>query len=245
MPAVSLWDLALVLGVAAQATLVAFVRSPRAKALTYSFPVPFTFANMALGRPIGASHMVGYLNLLLFMNMVRWLHYGLRAPIVAAIAASALAYVVLGAALNAVVPATAAAFWSAAAAVAAVSIALALMLPHRKEPGYRSDLPIPVKFAVIAAVVCGLAALKGALGGFMATFPMIGVVATYEARRSLWTMTRQTPIVMLSLGSMTASMRVAQQALGLGIPASLAVGWAVCLAVLAPVTIVRWRREPA
>lgn len=245
MPAIGVWDLVLVVGVAAQTTLLAFVHHPRWKALLYSFPVPFTIANMALGRPIEASHMIGYLNLLLFMNMVRWLHCGLQAPIVASIAASALTYCVLGVALNAVVPLTTAAFWAAAAAVAAVGIALALLLPHRREPGHRSELPIPLKFAVIAAVICGLVALKGALGGFMATFPMVGVVATYEARHSLWTMVRQTPITILSLGSMAASMRVAQQAFGLGIPASLAVGWVFCLAILIPVTIARWRREPA
>jgi hypothetical protein len=189
--------------------------------------------------------MLGYLNLLLFMNMVRWLHYGLKAPIVASIAASALTYCVVAAALNAVVPLTAAAFWAAAAAVAAVGIALALLLPHRVEQGYRSELPVPVKFAVVAAVIGALVALKGALGGFMATFPMVGVVATYEARHSLWTMTRQTPLVILSLGSMAATMWVAQHVFSSGIPASLAFGWVACLAVLIPVTIARWRKEPA
>lgn len=242
---VGIWDAALVLGVALQTTLLAFVPHPRWKALLYSFPVPFTIANMALGQPVGAAHMIGYLNLLLFMNMVRWLHYGLKAPIVASIGLSALTYGVLGVALNAVLPLTAATFWAAAFVVAAVGITLALLLPHRLEPAYRSELPVPLKFAVIAAVIAVLVALKGALGGFMATFPMVGVVATYEARHSLWTMTRQTPVVILCLGAMAASMRVTQQLFSFGIPASLAVGWVVCLAVLIPVTIVRWRREPA
>jgi len=241
----SVWDAVLVLGVSVQTTLLAFVRRPRWKALLYSFPVPFTIANLALSRPIGTSHMLGYLNLLLFLNMVRWLYHGLKLPIVASIAASAVTYCLLGVALNAIVPLTAAAFWIAFAAVVTVGIALAVALPYRAEPGHRSDLPVAAKFAVIAVVISALVALKGALGGFMTTFPMVGVVATYEARHSLWTMVRQTPLVILSLGSMAASMWVAQQAFSLAIPASLVVGWIVCLAVLVPVTVLRWRREPA
>ncbi len=244
-PSLGVWDFVLVLGVSLQTTLLAFVRSPRAKALLYSFPVPFTIANLALGRPIGTSHMVGYLNLLLFMVLVRWLHSRLKAPIVASIAASAAVYCVVGALLNAVMPLTAASFWTAFAVVLAVGVGLAVALPHRVEPGHRSDLPVPVKFAVVAAVISALVALKGPLGGFMATFPMVGVVATYEARHSLWTMVRQTPLVILSLGSMAASMWVAQQAFRLTIPESLAVGWPACLAVLIPATVARWRREPA
>ncbi len=240
-----IWDAVLVFGVGLQATLLAFVPRPRWKALLYSFPVPFTIANLALGRPVGTAHMVGNLNLLLFMNMVRWLHCGLKVPIVASIGASALTYCVLGAALNAVVPLTAAAFWAATAVVAVVGITLALLLPHRPEPSYRSELPVPLKFAVVAAVILALVALKGALGGFMATFPMIGVLAMYEARHSLWTMTRQTPVVILCLGAMAASMRVTQQQLSFAIPASLAIGWVAFLAVLIPVTVARWRREPA
>jgi hypothetical protein len=241
----SVWDGVLVLGVSLQTTLLAFVRRPRAKALLYSFPGPFTIANLALGRPIGTAHMLGYLTLLMFMLLVRWLHCRLRAPIVASIVASAAAYCVVGAALNAVVPLTTAAFWVAFGAVLATGVGLAIALPYRAEPGHRSDLPVPVKFAVVAAVISGLVALKGVLGGFMATFPMVGVVATYEARHSLWTMVRQTPLVILSLGSMAASMWVAQQAFAFTIAQSLAVGWLVCLAVLIPATIARWRREPA
>ena len=237
------WDVALIVGVSLQTTLLAFVRSPRLKAFLYSFPVPFTIANLALGRPVGASHMVGYLNLLLFMNMVRWLHVGLRLAIVASIVASAAIYCLVGVALNAVLPLTAPAFWAAFAAVAATGIVLARLLPHRAEPGHRSDLPVAAKFAAVAVVISALVSLKGALGGFMTTFPMVGVVAAYEARHSLWTMVRQTPLVILSLGSMAAAMWVAQQVFAVAIPASLAIGWAVWLAILIPVSVARWRTE--
>jgi hypothetical protein len=44
---------------------------------------------------------------------------------------------------------------------------------------------------------------------------------------------------------MAATMWVAQHVFSSGIPASLAVGWVACLAVLIPVTIARWRKEPA
>lgn len=243
LPELGPWDAILVLGVSLQSTLIAFVPHPRWKALLYSFPVPFTIANLALGLPVGVSHMAGLLNLLLFMNMVRWLHVGLRKPIVPSIAASALTYVAIGSALNAVLPRGAAPFWSAYALVTALGLTLVLRLRHRVEPAHRSPLPVPLKFLVIAAVISVLVALKEILGGFVATFPMVGVVGTYEARHSLWTMSRQAPVILLALGTMTASMWITQDLLGLGIPLSLAFGWLFFLGWLLPATVIRWRRE--
>jgi hypothetical protein len=245
LPSVGPWDAALIVGVSAQSTLLAFVRRPRLKAFLYSFPVPFTIANLALGQPVGAGHMVGYLDLLLYMVLVYVLNRKLRVSIVASIVAAAACYVLAGIALAATVPLTETAFWIAFAAVLAVGGALVAALPHRVEPGHRSELPIPVKFAVIAAVISGLVALKGLLAGLMTTFPMVGVIAAYETRHSLWTMVRQTPLVILSLGGMAAAMYVVQRLAGFSIPLSLAVGWAVWLAFMIPVSIARWRREPA
>ena len=243
LPHLGPWDLVLIFGVSLQSTLIAVVRHPRWKALLYSFPVPFTIANLALNRAVGVAHMAGLLNLLLFMNLVRWLHVGLRRRIVPSIAGSALLYVALGSALNAILPERPWSFWVAFGLVVAAGLTLLRLLPHRVEPGHRSPLPVPLKFAVVAGVISILVVLKEVLGGFMATFPMVGVVGTYEARRSLWTMSRQAPLVLLALGTMAASMRITQQALAMSIPASLAVGWIFFLGVLWPATVVRWRRE--
>ena len=45
-------------------------------------------------------------------------------------------------------------------------------------------LPIPVKLAIIVGVIGVLVILKQLLKGFMAVFPMVGVVGSYEARQS-------------------------------------------------------------
>jgi len=84
--AFSPWDLALLAVVTAMGTLLAYLSDPRWKAFLLSLPFPFTLANLSLGEPIGPSHALGLWSLLLFVHLVRWLHYGLRLPILAAIA---------------------------------------------------------------------------------------------------------------------------------------------------------------
>ena len=240
---VSVWDLVLILGVSSMVTVIAFVPAPRVKALIYSVPIPFALANLALRQEIGPGHAAGALNLLLFLNVVRWLHVNAKLHIVPSIALAATTYIGVGAGLNAVLPDTPTSFWLSFGIVIATAIVLLAVLPLRVERGHRSDLPIPVKFAAVAAVVTVVVILKGVLGGFMTTFPLAGVVSTYETRNSLWTMSRQAPLLVVSLSVMILVMRVAQQQLGLSVPASLlpgVLGWAV---VIAPLTVFRWRRE--
>jgi len=239
------WDLALVIGVSLQTTLLAFVRSPRWKALLYSLPVPFTLANLSLGQPVNVTHAAGMLNLILYLNMVRWLHKGLRLHIVPAITLSAGLYVAIGATLNAVLPDTGAAFWVTVCVSAAVSLILLFAVPHREEEGHRSELPVPVKAGAVTGVVVVIVLLKRLLGGFMTTFPMVGVVGAYESRKSLWTLARQGPVLVLSLVAMMSIMRLTQNYTGRPFALSLAAGWFGWLGVTIPVTITRWRREGA
>jgi hypothetical protein len=56
-------------------TTLAYVRSPRAKALIYSLPVPFSCAYLATRLPINATHLTG-LALVVGYN---WAVYLLRA----------------------------------------------------------------------------------------------------------------------------------------------------------------------
>lgn len=234
-------DLVLIVGVSLQTTLIAFVRQPRWKAFLYSFPVPFTLANLSLGQPVDVSHAAGMLNLILYLNMVRWLHKGLKLHIVPAIALAAGIYVAIGAALNALLPKTAAAFWVTVGASAVVALVLLLAVPHREEEEHRSPLPVPTKAAAVTGVVVVIVLLKRLLGGFMTTFPMVGVVGAYESRKSLWTLARQGPVLVLSLVAMMSIMRLVQSYAGWSVALSLAAGWAGWLTVSVPVTIARWK----
>jgi hypothetical protein len=235
---IGLWDLALLLVVSIQATLIAYLHQPRWKALLLSLPFPFTVATLALGRPLNATHVLGLLLLLVFTQGVRLLHHRARVPIVPAIILAAGGYCLLGGVLARLLPDTEAAFWAACAGNLVLGAGLYRAIPHRVEPGHRSPLPVWIKLPIVIAVVAFLVVIKQTLSGFITLFPMVGVVAAYEARHSLWTMGRQIPVVMLTFVPMMAAGHLAQERLGLG-PA-LAFGWVVLLGVLIPLTRATW-----
>jgi hypothetical protein len=125
--------------------------------------------------------------------------------------------------------------------VFALALALYVTLPARAEPGHRSPLPVWIKAPLIAAVVVALVALKQALHGFVTAFPMVGLVASYEARHSLWTVWRHLPPIVLSFTPMLIAMRMTQT--GAGVGWALAVGWAAYLAALTPLLRRLWAEE--
>ena len=235
------WDLALLAAVTAMGTLLAYVPDPRWKAFVLGLPIPFTLANLSLAQPVGPSHVLGMAVLLLFMNLVRWLHNGARLPIVAAIALSEACYLGIAALLNGVVPRTPLVFWLCLGTVIAGGGAFLALAPARAEPSARSPLPVAVKAAAIAGVIALIILLKQVLGGFMTMFPMVGTIAVYEGRRSLWTIGRQIPVLMITAGPMIAAMWLAQNLLGVSVPLSLAAGWVVFLAVFVPVSRAQMR----
>jgi hypothetical protein len=114
--------------------------------------------------------------------------------------------------------------------------------PHVVERGHRTPLPVYVKLPGIAAMVVVLVMLKGFLSGFMTAFPMVTVFAAYESRHSLSTLCRQIPVLLLTLLPLMTVVRLTQYAIGLG-PA-LALGWAVFLILLFPVTRLTRARSP-
>jgi len=229
------WDVALIVAASLQATAIAYVHSPKWKALVLTFPIPFTLSSLALGRPVDATNVLGMVPLFLFTHGVRWMHYGWKVPILPAIVASALGYCAVGAAAAPFVPSSPAAFWVAAPAVFALGVAVHLLTRSRTEPGHRSPLPVWIKLPVIAGVILVLVLTKQFLLGFMTMFPMVGVVTAYEARHSLWTICRQIPIVMMVMTPTMVTCRLAQDKLGLGV--ALALGWCVFLAILIPITL--------
>ncbi len=70
---------------------------------------------------------------------------------------------------------------------------------------------------------------------------MVGVVASYEARRCLWTMFRQIPVLMVTVGPMMIACRLLEPRFGLAY--GLAGGWVVFVAIFVPLTRWRWQRE--
>jgi hypothetical protein len=72
-------------------------------------------------------------------------------------------------------------------------------------------------------------------------FPMVGTIAVYEARRSLWTISRQIPILIVTAGPMMAAMWLVQHFFHASIPLSLLAGWGVFLSIMAPVTLAQMR----
>ena len=238
------WDWILIAAVAIHATVLAYLHSPRMKALLLNLPVPFTLATLAVGERVDATNIAGLLVLLGFTYAVWLMHRRWRWPIVASIFLAAVGYCAVGGALARVLKGRGdAAFWACATAVGLVALVLHRAVPHREEPGHRSPLPVVIKVPIIVGVIASLVLMKSWLGGFMTLFPMVGVVAAYEARHSLWRMCRQIPIVMLTMGPMIAVVRYAEEPLGLG--GALAVGWLVMLAILAPTLRAQWRRDAA
>jgi len=233
------WDISLVIVVSLQATLLAYLARPQWKAIILSLPVPFTVAAMALGQRANITHVLGLVLLVSFTHGVRLLHSRLRLPILLAIVLAAAGYCVTAGLLVPWLPQSEAAFWLACLAVWTLAVGLFRALPERQEPDYRSALPVWLKLPIIAAVVLGLVILKGWLQGFMALFPMVGVVAAYEARYSLWTMGRQIPVLMMAMVPLIVTSHLLQPAVGLGL--SLAAGWLVFLAVFLPVA---WHMRP-
>ena len=226
------WDLVLLVVVTAMGTLLAYITDPKWKAFLLGLPFPFTCANLSLAEQIGPSHVLVMAVLLLFTNLVRWLHYAMKVPIVPAIAISVGVYIAVGSLLNRFIPKSSLVF-------------LLVLLPHRQEPAHRSPLPVPVKIAAIVGVVGVIVVLKQVLGGFMTMFPMVGTIAAYEARHSLWTISRQIPVLMVTAGPIMAAMWLAQHFLHASIPVSLLVGWGIFLAIMIPVTVDQMRKSAA
>ena len=99
-------------------------------------------------------------------------------------------------------------------------------------------MPVWQKLPIIVGVILCLVVLKNELQGFMTVFPIVGVIAAYESRHSLWTIVRQIPVFMLTAVPMMCAIHLAQPMIGLGL--SMIAGWVVFLAVFLPITRGTW-----
>lgn len=203
---------------------IGYVRSPRAKALIYSLPVPFSCAYIATGLPINATHISG----LILVVGYNWLVYLLcraRVPLLAAIALSAGAYFAGAMALRPL--AQVSLWWLAGAGVLGWLVAL---WKYRGEAGrdHRSRTPWYVKAPLIFAIALAVYNATDLLAGGVGMFPYAGTFTSYEMRHNLRTLAGQFTINALGLLACLVTIHLAEEA-RLPVPLPLALGWASVL----------------
>lgn len=221
----SLWDLALLLAVTLHATCVAYLHNPRHKAAAMTPPIPFTMASLALGLHINVTHIVGLLNLLLYVYSVHWLHDKAKVKIIPSICLSLLAYITVGMAGQYLIPKTESLFWAAAVLNLCAGLSLHFLRSKAPQQGHRTPLPLHIKLPAVVGVVTFLIIIKRLLGGFAATFPMVGTIASYELRYSLTAACHSVAMMLIVVTPFQVTCHVLQDSLGLG--GALAAGWGV------------------
>jgi len=233
------WDLALIGAVSIMVVAIAYVHSPEWKAFILSLPVPFTVAAMAVNKPVDAANVLGLVFLYIFMWSVRVLCYTFRCPIVISIALAACLYCVSGTLLLPLIPETDSAFWIASAGVLLFALGTMYAQSARHEQGHRSALPVYIKVPAVIMIVCFLVLIKQWLQGFITTFPMVALLGSYEARKSLHTMTHRIPAIIIMVLTLMTTSRLAYGVVGLG--GSLLLGWIPV--ALETVILFQWTRK--
>jgi len=224
------WDVALMLVVTMQATVVAYMSSPRWKGLALSLPLPFTTIVLSLGNPVDASNVLSMVTMLVYVSCVWLLFEKVKLPIVVSIFLSVLVYIMLGGLLVGIVPKTDDAFWMAAVGMFASGLVLLRVLPKPSKLPYRTPLPLWQKLPTVFVVVGLLVTIKNHLGGFASLFPLLGTVGAYEVRNDLRILARTVPVLMCSLTVLIVVTFLGQHVWGLGW--GLVMGWVVFLPIV-------------
>jgi len=226
----SVADVALIVTVTAMGVAVAYLENPEHKATVMMLPVPFTMATLAVGRPVDVTNVIAIGAFFGYWLLVWLLRMRLQMPTLVAIPLAVVGYCVCGLAIAHVPPTGDAVFWIAVLATMSVGMALVRFLPSHEEPHHRSPLPVWIKAPTIAAVVCALVEIKHLLAGFTTVFPMVGVVAAYESRYSLWTIVRRMAWLLILMPPMMGTIHLLQD--HVGILAAVLLSWPVMLAGL-------------
>lgn len=231
-------DLLLLTVVTVQATVHAYIPDAQWKAFFYMLPFPFTAAAIAVNDVVDSTNLWSLLLLLAHAHNVRILHTRLGLAIVPSIIISLLICVGLGFVLAPTLMfvqnqySFKNVFWLSCAGILAISLIIQRLMPIRVEPAHRTQAPLPLKVITVAAVVLVLILLKKHLGGFITAFPMVGAVAAFEARRSLWTMSRQVSVLLPALAALMVTVHWAQVSLKWPLWQALGAGWVVYLPLM-------------
>lgn len=213
-------------------TAMAYVRSPRAKALTYSMPVPFSCAYVATQLPINATHLTGLLLVVGYNWMVYLLRVRATLPLIPVIVTAAGGYFLAAMALR---PLAGIALAWVAGTIVIVWLVVVTRYRPRLEPDHRSRTPWYVKAPLILAIAIGVYNATGLLAGGVGMFPYAGIFASYETRHSLRTLAGQFTLHVPGLLMCLLTIAVVEN--HLPAPAPLLLGW---VPVLVWALIVRW-----
>jgi len=209
---------------------VAYLKHPRWKAFIMLLPFPSTLATLSIGKPVDVSFLLGLPLLMFFFWFIHFLYDKMHINIIVAITISATVYVITGIIVLPFLPASQLIFPITFSLIVSAGVVLCKFLPPSKEPGYKTTLPMYIKIPIIIIVVFLLVKGKHMLGGFMPMFPMVGVVAAYEAKNCLKTVFSQMPLAFITVGSMFGMCYLTQNIVGLC--GGLGLGWLIYLTLL-------------
>lgn len=227
---IGLYDVLLMTVIVLMILGVAYLKHPRWKAFMLLLPIPSTMATLAIGKPINVSFLLGLPLLMFFYWFIHILYDRLKLNIIFSIVVSAAAYAVTGIVVLPFLSYSPTVFWITFFIIISAGVTLCKLLPTLREPEHRTTLPIYMKIPIIVIVVFFLVESKHLLGGFMSMFPMVGVVAAYEAKNCLKTVFYQLPLGFITIGSMFGACYLSQNIVGLH--GGLVFGWIAYLTML-------------
>lgn len=201
------YDWLLVFMVTALGVFSAYTRDPQLKAVAATIPIPCGFAYIAVGLPMGTANAISGFMCLLYVHIVRILHYKVKIPIIPSIAAGLAFFVALGTFLMPRIPDGEPYFIGACIFDFAVGVILFQTQKYKSGVRYKTPLPVYIKAPAIAGVVSGLMVIKRLMGGFCTSFPMMNSIVSYESRYSLGDQCRQLPLFLIAGPFMFAEMR--------------------------------------
>jgi len=231
----NIWDLLLIIFVSIQTIIISYVYSPEGKAIAMSFPTTFTFATLSLGNEINTTNVLGLILLFFFIQGIRIMHQKVNIPIIPAIGIGIIGYCSIASFIVQRIPSNDLFFWVTSFITIIFGILLYKIIPCCQESGHRTELSIWLKVPIIISVIIFVVLIKKNLSGFMTTFPMVGVITCYEARKSLWTVGRLVPVLILSFVPVMVFIRISQQTIGLG--SAIVIGWLIFFCIFIPLTI--------
>ena len=230
----SLYDWLLVFMVTALGTLSAYLKDPQLKAVTATIPIPCGFAYIAVGLPMGTENAVFGFMCMLYVHIVRILHYKVKVPIVPSIIAGLAFFVALGTFLHSRIPEGEAYFIGACVFDFIIGVIFFQKQKYKSGVRYKTPLPIYIKAPAIAGVVSGLMLIKRLMGGFCTSFPMMNSIVSYESRFSLGDQCRQLPLFLIAGPFMFATMRYVEIGFGLNHWIVLLIGYVVFATIYWP-----------
>ena len=148
----SFYDWLLIIMVTALGTLSAYLKDPQLKAVTATIPIPCGFAYIAVGLPMGAANAISGFMCLLYVHIVRILHYKVKVPIIPSIIAGLAFFVALGTFLMPRIPDSEPVFIGVCIFDFIVGVVLFQTQSYKSGVRYKTPLPVYIKAPAIAGL---------------------------------------------------------------------------------------------